>query len=86
MARADSRRREVVQRFAVEFDHRTAGIAVRVPGGFMFYSGHDDFDELDGRLFGRARAIQRQLEKLVLKRRRGRQPGFLRLRDRGDPQ
>jgi hypothetical protein len=26
------------------------------------------------------------LEKLVLKRRRGRQPGFLRLRDRGDPQ
>jgi hypothetical protein len=26
------------QRFAVEFDRRTVGIAVRLPGGFMFYA------------------------------------------------
>lgn len=53
------------QRFLVEFDRRTVGIAVRVPGGFMFFSSSDDFDQLDGRLFPRARAIERQLKKLA---------------------
>jgi hypothetical protein len=59
------------QRFAVEFDRRTVGIAVRVPGGFMFYSSVDDFQELDGRLFPRARAIERQLKKVARSSRRG---------------
>ena len=58
------------QRFTVEFDRRTVGIAVRVPGGFMFFSSNDAFDELDGRLFPRARAIERQLKKVA--RARGR--------------
>jgi hypothetical protein len=49
------------QRFAVEFDRRTVGVAVRVPGGFMFFSASDRFDELDGRLFPRARALERAL-------------------------
>ena len=53
------------QRFAVEFDRRTVGIAVRVPGGFMFFSSVDQFDELDGRVFPRARAIERQLKKVA---------------------
>jgi hypothetical protein len=53
------------QRFAVEFDRRTVGIAVRVPGGFMFYSSSREFEELDGRLFPRARAIERQLRKVA---------------------
>ena len=53
------------QRFAVEFDRRTVGIAVRVPGGFMFFSSNQDFDELDGRLFPRAKAIERQLRKVA---------------------
>jgi len=51
------------QRFAVEFDRRTVGIAVRVPGGFMFFSSSDDFEELDGRLFRRVRALERELRK-----------------------
>jgi hypothetical protein len=51
------------QRFAVEFDRRVVGVAVRVPGGFMFFASHDDFESLDGRLFPRARAIARALEK-----------------------
>ena len=59
------------QRFAVEFDRRTVGIAVRVPGGFMFYASDDEFDQMDGRLFPRARAIERQLKR-VARRRRGR--------------
>ena len=53
------------QRFAVEFDRRTVGIAVRVPGGFMFYASSDDFREMDGRLFGRARAIERELKRVA---------------------
>lgn len=51
------------QRFSVEFDRRTIGIAVRVPGGFMFFSSDDRFDPLDGRLYPRARAIERALKK-----------------------
>ena len=58
------------QRFAVEFDRRTVGIAVRVPGGFMFYSSSEDFDAIDGQLFPRARAIERQLRKVARTRRR----------------
>jgi len=51
------------QRFAVEFDRRTVGIAVRVPGGFVFYASDSRFDEMDGRVFRRARAIQGELKK-----------------------
>ena len=58
------------QRFVVQLDHRTVGIAVRVPGGFIFYSSDDDFDEIDGRMFKRARAIERQLVKVARKQRR----------------
>ena len=53
----------ITQRFAVEFDRRTVGIAVRVPGGFMFYASDRRFDPMDGRLFRRARAIERALER-----------------------
>jgi hypothetical protein len=58
-----------LQRFAVEYDHRTVGIAVRVPGGFMFCASDDDFDEMDGRLFPRARGIERELRKVSRRRR-----------------
>jgi len=58
------------QRFAVEFDRRTVGIAVRVPGGFMFYSSSDAFHEMDGRLFRRVRALERELRKVAKRRER----------------
>jgi hypothetical protein len=58
----------VNQRFAVEFDRRTVGIAVRVPGGFMFFSSDERFGEMDGRLFRRARAIERGLKKVDQKK------------------
>jgi hypothetical protein len=57
-------------RFSVEFDRRTVGIAVRVPGGFMFFASNEDFEEIDGRVFPRARAIERQLRKVARNRRR----------------
>lgn len=54
----------ISQRYAVEFDRRTVGVAVRVPGGFMFYSSDDRFDKIEGRVFPRARSIQRRLQQL----------------------
>jgi hypothetical protein len=53
------------QRFAVEFDRSVVGVAVRVPGGFMFYSSDSDFDELEGRLFPRARAMSRRIAEVA---------------------
>ena len=58
------------QRFVVQLDRRTVGIAVRVPGGLMFYASDDAFDEMDGRTFTRARAIERQLKKVAKRQER----------------
>jgi hypothetical protein len=58
----------ISQRFSVEFDRRTVGIAVRVTGGFLFYASDDRFAELDGRMFPRARAIERQLRRTARQR------------------
>ena len=54
-----------MQRFAVELKRRTVGIAVRLAGGFVFYSSDKAFEELDGRTFHRARDIERQLKKVA---------------------
>jgi hypothetical protein len=59
------------QRFAVEFDRRTVGIAVRVPGGFMFFASSDDFEALDGRVFPRVRGMERELKKIARRKPRG---------------
>ena len=61
------------QRFAVEFDRRTVGIAVRVPGGFAFYAADGgQFAEMDGHTFPRAKAIERQLRRVSKRRRKQR--------------
>lgn len=59
-----------MQRFAVEFKRRTVGIAVRLAGGFVFFASDKDFEELDGRTFARARAIESQLKKVARRRER----------------
>jgi hypothetical protein len=58
------------QRFVVQLDWRTVGVAVRVPGGFIFYSSDSAFDEMDGRIFTRARAIERKLKKVAARQER----------------
>ena len=55
----------ISQRFTVEFDRRTVGIAVRLPGGFVFYASDPRFDAIDGHSFPRARAIERKLRKIA---------------------
>lgn len=62
----------MTQRFAVQFDRNTVGIAVRIAGGFIFYASDRDFDAMDGRIFARARAIERELEKVAGRRKRAR--------------
>lgn len=54
-----------MQRFAVELKRRTVGIAVRLAGGFVFYSSQKAFQELDGRTFARARDIERRLMEIA---------------------
>jgi hypothetical protein len=39
-----------------------------VTGGFLFYASDDRFAELDGRMFPRARAIERQLRRTARQR------------------
>ena len=63
-----------MQRFAVEYDRRTVGIAVRVSGGFVFYASNDDFDAMDGRVFPRVRTIERHLKKAAKRRQRAGPP------------
>lgn len=52
------------QRYAVEFGRKVVGVAFRVPGGFMFVSSDPRFDEIDGSLFPRARALARRLTEM----------------------
>jgi hypothetical protein len=68
----------ITQRFTVEFDRRTVGIAVRVPGGFVFYSSDDRFEEIDGQMFPRARAIERELRRVAMHNNRSSRGGELR--------
>jgi hypothetical protein len=56
----------------VQFDRNTVGIAVRIAGGFIFYASDRDFDAMDGRIFARARAIERELEKVAGRSKRAR--------------
>jgi len=46
-----------MDRFAVEADRKVVGIAIRVPGGFRFFSSDPDFHAMDRRIFPRARAL-----------------------------
>ena len=59
-----------MQRFAVEFDRRVVGVAVRVPGGFVFYSSDSEFEEVDGEMFAKARSISSRLNKVARAKRR----------------
>lgn len=57
-------------RFVVEADRRVVGVAVRVPGGFRFFSSHPDFLALEGKIFARARSIAHRAAQIRKRRRR----------------
>lgn len=49
------------EHFVVETNRIAAGVAVRVPGGFRFFSADPRFGSLDGHIFRKARALFRQV-------------------------
>ena len=51
-----------LDRFAVEWDRRVVGIALRVSGGFAFFSSDPRFDRLDGEVFSRVKDIHQRLQ------------------------
>ena len=56
-------------RFVVEADRRVVGVAVRVAGGFRFFSSDPDFFPLEGRTFRKVRALLRRVGQLARSRR-----------------
>lgn len=61
--------------FVVEADRRVVGVAVRVPGGFKFFSSDPDYFSLEGKLFARARAMAQRVAQIRRQRREGLAPG-----------
>jgi len=62
--------------FVIEANRAVVGVAVRVPGGFQFFSSDDDFRSLEGKVFRRARGLVHRATQLAsrLRRRRPREP------------
>ncbi len=55
--------------FAVEVDRRVVGMAIRVPGGFRFFSSDSRFFPFEGKIFRKGRSIGRRLAELARSRR-----------------
>ena len=60
--------------FVIEADRTVVGVAVRVPGGFQFFSSDRDFRSLEGKVFRRARRLVHRATQLA-SRLRKRRPG-----------
>jgi hypothetical protein len=57
--------------FVVEAGRATAGVAIRVPGGFRFFYSDPHFRPLDGKVFPRARALAGAVRAFARRRARG---------------
>lgn len=51
--------------FVVEAGRKVVGLAVRVPGGFEFFSSDSDYRALEGKTFRRGRAIVHRAAQLA---------------------
>lgn len=58
--------------FVVQAERRVVGIAVRVPGGFRFYTSDPDFKALETQVFPKARSIDRLAAEVARARRASR--------------
>ena len=56
-------------RFVVEADRKVVGVAVRVPGGFKFFSSDPDFNALEAQTFPRARVMVQRIAEIAQSRR-----------------
>jgi len=57
-------------RFVVEADRRVVGIAVRVKGGFRFFTSDQRFRSLESRTFPRLKAVIARATELARARKR----------------
>jgi hypothetical protein len=55
--------------FVVEVDRRVVGMAVRVAGGFRFFSSDPEFFPFERKIFRKGRLIGRRLAELARSRR-----------------
>lgn len=60
------------EHFVVEADRRVVGIAVRVRGGFRFFTSNARFKDLESQTFPRARSIYQRIEQMALARKSAR--------------
>lgn len=61
-------------RFVVEADRRVVGIAVRVKGGFRFFTSDERFRALESRTFPRLKAIVARAAEIARAQRSGDAP------------
>jgi hypothetical protein len=64
----------VSDHFVVEANKITAGVAVRVPGGFRFFYSDPRFRRLDGQIFRKARTLVGRVRDLAHRFVRGSEP------------
>ena len=57
--------------FVVQAEKQVVGIAVRVPGGFRFFTSDPDFKGLETQVYPKARSIDRLAAEIVAARRGG---------------
>lgn len=55
-------------RIVIRFDGRVVGVAVRVRGGFMFFSSDPNLKELEAKIFSNAKAVGRRVAEFSRKR------------------
>lgn len=60
--------------FVVETERITAGVAVRVPGGFRFFHSDARFSRFEGQTFRSAQALSRSVRELAQALRRTAEP------------
>jgi hypothetical protein len=58
--------------FVVQAEKQVVGIAVRVPGGFRFFTSDPDFKGLETQVFPRAKSIDRLAAEIAAAMRRDR--------------
>lgn len=56
-------------RFVVEADRRVVGLAVRVPGGFKFFSSDPDFSAIEANTFPQAKSMAKRVAEIARARR-----------------
>ena len=55
--------------FVIQADKRVVGIAVRVPGGFRFFTSDPAFKSLEAHVFAKAKSIDRLVQDVADARR-----------------